>query len=225
MNLVSGIKKLLPRGFKRRLRDLAKYCRYRARRFVIAWPVARGECIKIIVGAAETSQPGWYSTNEQWLDIAKQADWDAVFSGRRLITHVVAEHVFEHLTYEECGWALANMSVHMAAGARIRIAVPDGYHPDPIYLAHVGIAGIGDDAADHKQLLNADILSGLLRDGGFEPTVIEGFTRDGRLITEPYSADDGSIRRSRVNNGAGAAATWTFVDADTSLIVDGVKQA
>jgi predicted SAM-dependent methyltransferase len=76
-------------------------------------------------------QQGWYSTNQQWLDITKRSDWDKVFQGKRLITNVVAEHVFEHLTYDECRQALANMSAHMVDRARIRIAVPDGYHPGP----------------------------------------------------------------------------------------------
>jgi predicted SAM-dependent methyltransferase len=199
--------------------------KYRWRALAIRHPVSRNQRIKIIVGAAETFQTGWYSTNEQWLDISARSDWNKVFRGKRLITHVVAEHVFEHLTYVESQQALANISAHMVDGGRVRIAVPDGYHPDPAYQKHVGIGGIGDDAADHKQLLNADVLATLLREAGFRPLVVEGYDSAGRLITEPYSKEDGLIRRSRANRAAGLLPAWNFVDADTSLIVDGIKTA
>src|SRR5262249_44860716 len=149
--LASHIKRLLPTAVKSRVRSVIKFIKYRWRRFKIRYPVTRDEKMKIIVGAAETYQQGWYSTNQQWLNITKRSDWDKVFQGKRLITNVVAEHVFEHLTYDECRQALANMSAHMVDRARIRIAVPDGYHPDPAYQANVGIGGTGADAADHKQ--------------------------------------------------------------------------
>jgi predicted SAM-dependent methyltransferase len=220
--LASTVKRLLPTTVKRPVRNLIKFVKYRWRRFKIRRPVARGEKIKIIVGAAETYQQGWYSTNQQWLDITKRSDWDNVFLGKRLITHVVAEHVFEHLTYDECRQALANMSAYMVDGARIRIAVPDGYHPDPIYQAYVGIGGIGDGAADHKQLLDVDGLNSLLRESGFEPKMIEGYDSTRRLVLEPYSPNDGFICRSRANPSGGNAIR-NYIDRYTSLIVDGVK--
>ena len=221
--MVSALKRVLPIRLKVLLRRIIKFFKYRYRRFAISRPVSRGEKIRIIVGAAETFQDGWYSTNEQWLDVTDPADWQRVFNGRRLITHAVAEHVFEHLTYDECRKALANMFSHMVDGARVRIAVPDGYHPDEDYIRHVGIDGIGADAADHKQLLNVDALAQLFREAGFEPTHLEGYDSEGNLVRNSYSTDDGFIQRSRGNASPDSRNKWGFVDADTSLIVDGVK--
>jgi predicted SAM-dependent methyltransferase len=221
--LASRVKRLVPKKVKKRVRNSIKFVKYRWRRFEIRRPVARDEKIKLIVGAAETYQPGWYSTNEQWLDITNRSDWNKVFQGKRLITHVVAEHVFEHLTYDECRQALSNMSAHMMEYARIRIAVPDGYHPDPTYQANVGVGGTGADAVDHKQFLNVDVLSTLLRESGFEPEIIEGYDRKCRLVTTPYSTDDGFIGRSRSNPNSGPTSGWDFIDSNTSLIVDGIK--
>ncbi len=217
------IKKLLPVWLKKRLRLIVKFFKYHYRCQLIKGPISRNEKIKIIVGAAETFQQGWYSTNEQWLDITKEEDWTKVFSDKKIITNVVAEHVFEHLTKEQCLKSLQNIHKHMIQGGRVRIAVPDGYNPDPDYLRHVGIAGIGDDAADHKQLLNVDVLKQLFADIGFEPNHVEGYTKDGTLITNEFLDDEGFIYRSRKHSTEKRRQRWAFADAETSLIVDGIK--
>lgn len=220
--MLAAIKKALPAPVKKQARNTIKLVKYGYRRHKIQGPISRDEPIKIIVGAAETWQAGWYSTNEQWLDITRRADWDSVFKGKQLITHIVAEHVFEHLTHEEAQETLRCMYDYLMPGGRVRIAVPDGYNPDPVYLKHVGICGIGDDAADHKQLLNADVLMKLFEDAGFDATHVEGFTKDGAVVQESYSTKDGFITRSRSNPDV-AKMPWDFPDAGTSLIVDGVK--
>lgn len=215
------LKRGLPAGFRAWLRGIRKFCRYRWRRLRIMLPVARRQPLRVILGAAETSQPGWYSTNECWLDITDAAHWRRVFRGRALITHAVAEHVFEHLTRDEALRALRLLAAHMVAGGRVRIAVPDGYHPDPEYRKQVGIGGLGDDAADHKQFFEVDTLSALLAEAGFSATQIEGYDKDGQLVLRAWQAEHGLIRRSRQNPDANAG--WDFPDAGTSLIVDGIK--
>jgi predicted SAM-dependent methyltransferase len=217
-------KRLLGDDSRRRLRSYEKRLRYAWRRQEIRLPLLLGQPLRIIVGAALTHQKGWYSTNEQWLDIASEQCWTDVFKGKALLTHVVAEHVFEHLTEPQARSALALIHRHMLPGALIRIAVPDGYHPDPGYLAQVGIAGKGPDAEDHKQLLNADSLRRLLEDAGFTARQLEGYRADGHLLLSEFDGRDGFIQRSRGNpeNMRGVAG-WDFVDANTSLIMDGVK--
>ena len=213
------VKALVPAPVRQRLRLVRKSVRYTYRKVRIRNAVRRNQPLKIIVDAAETWRPGWYSTNEQRLDVASAGDWEATFGGRRLLTHVVAEHVFEHLTYDKAAEALRLIAHHLQPGGRVRIAAPDGFHPDPTYIRHVGIEGIGDDAADHKQLLTADVLRGLVTDAGFKATLVEGFERDGRLVQTPWRAEDGYIWHSRQNP---STAVFDFVDAETSLIVDGV---
>ncbi len=225
MPVLNVLRQILPPGLKKPVRKTIKFFRYSYRRVAITIPVMQNRPIKIILGAAETSQAGWYSTNEQWLDITRADHWANVFGGRKILTNMVAEHVFEHLTYEEAQRTLKNISDHMEAGGRIRIAVPDGYNPNPEYIRHVGIAGIGDDAADHKQLLNVDVLAGLLSEAGFNPAQLEGYKADGTLVQNDYSANDGYIWRSRINHkDAANQKPWIFPDAQTSLIVDGIKR-
>ena len=140
--------------------------------------------MRIIVGAAETYQAGWFSTNEQWLDITKKADWESVFPVKGNVTHVLAEHVFEHLTAEEAAKALSFIFETLAPMGRVRIAVPDGFNPDPEYIRHVGINGIGADASDHKQLLNKVSLQKLLSTAGFQIEFLEGYDEEGKLHLE-----------------------------------------
>lgn len=221
--MLSTLKKILPRPLKKLARSLIKLVKYRYRRHAIKKPVKQGEKIKIIIGAAETYRHGWYPTNEQWLDITKYSDWKAVFNGKKILTHVVAEHVFEHLTLDESKKALNCIYEYLTEQGRIRIAVPDGYNPDPTYIKHVGINGIGDDADDHKQLLNVDTLMALLQDAGFKPAHIEGYDHKGQLVQKSYSVEDGFIMRSRANPTNVKNNPWNFPDSNTSLIVDGIK--
>lgn len=222
----SVLKTLVPGDMRYRLRLAQKRVVYFSRRQGIRIPVTMGKPIKVIVGAAMTHQAGWYSTNEQWLDITQSCDWQRVFRGKALLTHLLAEHVFEHLTPDETRQTLRNIARHMVPGGRIRIAVPDGYHPDPTYIRHVGIAGIGADAADHKQLLNSDSLRKYLEEAGFQAELQEGYRRDGELVQKPLHPDDGAVIRSRSNARTMAGrAGWDFVDANTSLVIDGIRPA
>ena len=198
---------------------------YEYRRQVLKVPVFMNQPLNIILGAALSHQSGWYSTNEQWLDISNSDDWDQVFKGKILLKHVVAEHVFEHLTADQCKQSLKNVYDHLQKKGSLRIAVPDGNHPDLTYLKHVGINGIGADASDHKQLLTVEILKEMLAKVGFNAQHLEGYTEKGELVQKIIKPNHGVIFRSRSNlvslnqqNG------WDFTDANTSLIVDGLKK-
>ena len=215
------IKAVLPKTLKEGLVLARKKVRYFVRKYILKFAAKRKAPLKIIVGAAETYQNGWLATNEQWLDITKEADWIHFFGLKKCISHIVAEHVFEHLTVDETSAALNHMFKRMTDSGRIRIAVPDGYNPDKVYIKHVDIAGVGDDASDHKQLLNLDTLTDLINKAGFVAQHIEGFTENGELIQHSWHPKDGFIRRSRQNKGH---EQWQFPDAATSLIVDGVKK-
>ena len=115
--MMAALKRLIPRSLKAPARRAVKTVKYRWRRHRIAAPVSHGEPLRIIVGAAETWQTGWYSTNEDWLDITSAEDWQAVFKGKPILTHVLAEHVLEHLTHDECRTALSIWKFGAAAPA------------------------------------------------------------------------------------------------------------
>ena len=215
------IKAILPTFMRKRLVLMRKAVRYSTRKYTLQFAIKGGAPLKIIVGAAETNQRGWLATNEQWLDITKEDHWIHFFGHKQQISHIVAEHVFEHLTREEASVALDQMFKRLTDNGRVRIAVPDGYNPDKDYIRHVDICGIGDDAIDHKQLLNLDTLTALIGEAGFIIEHVEGFTKDGQLVQKPWNEADGFIRRSRQND---SHEKWQFPDAATSLIIDGIKK-
>jgi len=218
------LKSTLSANLRSKIRAAQKNIVYFWRRQFIRVPIAFNMPLKIILGAALTRQPGWYSTNEQWLDITQISNWQNVFCGKKRIASVLAEHVFEHLTPEETHLALSFISHHMVPGGRIRIAVPDGFNPDVNYVKHVGIGGIGPDAADHKQLLNNETLQSFLQGVGFQTEVMEGYLRTGELVQKPLDIAHGFVFRSRSNKLVGSDKLgWSFKDANTSLVVDGIK--
>lgn len=220
------IKLLVPSKLRAILRTGEKKLLYWYRKQVIRIPVSRIKTMKIIVGAAKTKQPGWYSTNEQWLDITSSSDWDQVFGNRVLLTNVLAEHVFEHLTLAETHLALQLIKKHMLEGGVLRIAVPDRYNPNPEYQKHVCIGGIGADASDHKQFFDFDHLSDVLKSGGFKPKIKEGYLSNGKLIQNQLDEENGIIMRSRTNPSLkkSSDSSWDFADANTSLIIDGILE-
>ncbi|MEM9280769.1 MAG: hypothetical protein AAGA96_02995 [Verrucomicrobiota bacterium] len=178
--------------------------------------------VRIILGAAETAQPGWFSTNENWLDISRIDHWERLFQGKAVVSNAVAEHVMEHLADPELERALTLVFNHLQMGGTFRIAVPDGGNPNPDYIRHVEIMGVGDDAADHKQLFTSSILKDWVEKVGFESELIEGYDEIGNLINLPVDAERGRIRRSRSNE---SKSSWSFPDAQTSLIVDATRRS
>jgi len=217
------IKLILPNTTLLIIKRFIGFIKYNYRYYKIKFAALYKKEIKIIIGAGNTYQKNWYATNESWLDITNEHDWIKIFKKKNLISNILAEHVFEHLTYEECFKALKIISKYMIQNSKIRIAVPDGYNPDPIYLKNVGINGVGIAADDHKQLLNKDVLFEILSKSNFKPKLIEGYDANKILHTEKYSIEDGFVKRSRQNNDPNLEKIWGFNDSKTSLIIDGVK--
>ena len=222
-SMLSAIKQMIPRSLKERAVLARKAVRYELRRRRFTKVARTGYDLKIILGAAETYQDGWYATNEQWFDITRPEHWHRLFGDRQPLKSIVAEHVFEHLTPEGAETAFQQAVKYLQPGGTIRIAVPDGNHPDPEYMRHVGIAGIGPDAADHKQLYTAESLMKQMQTAGLNPTHLEGYTADQQLVARQVDPTLGFIKRSRTNQNKSHPDNWDFPDASTSLVVDGTK--
>ena len=147
--------------------------------------------MKVIIASAQ-GQPGWVETKIDTLDLLKEADWqrfppiDAVF----------AEHVWEHLTRTEAQRAAVLCYRYLLPGGYLRVAVPDGYHPDPDYIEHVRPGGSGVGASDHKVLYTYRSFAKIFKDAGFDVNLLEYWDEERTFHYKLWDIGDGRVRRS-----------------------------
>jgi len=127
--------------------------------------------------------------------------------------------VWEHLTADDARRAQRNAHTFLKPGGHLRLAVPDGRHPDPAYLERVRPGGTGPGADDHKVLYTVETLSRSLEAAGFEVRPLEYWDARGEFQFCDWSTADGKIVRSRRFDPRNATGTLAY----TSLIVDAIK--
>jgi predicted SAM-dependent methyltransferase len=172
----------------------------------------------IVVGTAGVCEAGWIPTDIEYLNLLHDSDWQLFFAGNS-ITTILAEHVWEHLTVEQGLLAAQTCHRYLQPGGRLRIAVPDGYHPDPAYIRYVMVNGTGAGAYDHKVLYTHESLSCMLKKAGFSVTLLEFFDANGTFHSRPWERSNGMIHRSRHFDERNKDGRLNY----TSLIVDAIK--
>lgn len=185
---------------------------YRLRR------LARQRPLKIVVGASMTSQPGWISTQMEFLNLLRPNNWKRYFS-KNPIDAILAEHVWEHLSREE-GVLAANICFqYLKPSGYLRVAVPDGFHPDPDYIEYVEPGGVGPGASDHKILYNYRTFNELFESAGFRVDLLEYFDENGQFHYKQWDPIDGMIRRSKRFDKRNSDRKFNY----TSIILDARK--
>jgi len=199
------------------------FLKRRTAKLRLKWEVRRaarsGKPIRIVVGAAALYQPGWMPTEEYSLNLLAKDDWEYVFGGTAGIDVILAEHVWEHLTEQEGTLGLRNCFEYLRPGGYLRIAVPDGFHPDESYIHYVKPGGHGAGADDHKILYSFETLGAAMESAGFTCHMLEYWDRSGEFHFADWTEESGLIRRSKRFDPRNAAGELKF----TSLIIDGVK--
>ena len=223
MLILKNLYAFLPVKLRIIFRRILKFGLYKYRFLNLRKAIFLKKDIKLILGAALTSQKGWFSTNEEWLDVTNEKHWVRLFKHKNVVSNVVAEHVFEHLDSVEMKIAIYLIYKYLKKNGTLRIAVPDGNHPDPIYRLNTGINGIGADAADHKQFIKFEFIRGILDEIGFKIKLKEGYLNDGTLISTNVEFNLGYIKRSRTNKISGFNNGCDFIDSNSSLIIDAIK--
>jgi hypothetical protein len=77
--------------YRLRERVVERYGRWQLKRHVAGTPC------KLIVAAAGRRRRAWISTDQEFLDLLREEDWQRHFTPNS-IDAIVAEHVWEHLT-------------------------------------------------------------------------------------------------------------------------------
>lgn len=176
--------------------------------------------IKLVVGAEANYKEGWLPTSRKFLDLLKPDDWHRFFEPNS-IDVILAEHVWEHLNYEQGVIAAQTCATFLKPGGYARIAVPDGLHPDPDYIEWVKLDGVGPAADDHKMLYKYDVLQEVFEQAKFEVRLLEYFDEAGRFNYQEWQPEDGYIRRSKRYDKRNQDGQLHY----TSIILDAVKAA
>jgi predicted SAM-dependent methyltransferase len=173
---------------------------------------------RIALGSAYIETPGWLATDRDVLDITQRESF-ARYWAPGTVEAFVAEHVWEHLPPDAATLAVGCCFEFLAPGGTLRIAVPDGFHPDPQYREYVRPGGAGPGAHDHQLLCDHRSLAALLAFAGFVVEPQEWWDAAGEFHFTDWPDDRGRIVRSRRFDSRNQDGTMRY----TSLILDGVK--
>lgn len=175
--------------------------------------------IKIIIGSGKDygEENEWLNTDIPHFNILDANDWKYFF-GKQKIDNLLGEHVMEHLTENETVKALKLAFEYLKPGGIFRIAVPDGFHPNPNYIEYVKPGGAGPGCEDHKVLWNYQTLTKAAATQNFTFNLLEYYNEDGKFYMKEFSISDGYIKRSKRNN-----FSWGVIKDYTSLIIDFTK--
>lgn len=181
--------------------------------------------IRLVIGASNTFQKGWVPSNIEYLNILNLGDWERYFN-KESIHCMLAEHVWEHLTLEEGNTAAKNCYKYLMNGSYIRIAVPDGFHPDKEYIEEQKVGGrykAGGRYSEidaHKVLYNYKTLSSVFQKAGFQIKLLEYFDENQEFHSNEWLVEDGLINRSLRFDRRNLHAKPIY----TSVIIDAIKE-
>jgi predicted SAM-dependent methyltransferase len=173
---------------------------------------------KVIIGAAGIPCPGWVETELYLLDVTDRSTFLQYWKPSS-ISAFFAEHVWEHLDKESGEIANRNCFEFLNPGGRLRLAVPDGFKPDPDYINWVRPGGNGPGAKDHKILYDYKLLTVKLEQSGFRVVLLEYWDEKGDFHFRDWSSEDGHVRRSSRYDPRNQDKPLAY----TSLIVDAIR--
>lgn len=154
--------------------------------------------LKVIIGAGETNFPGWIAKQEHELDMLALKSWKRCFTPQS-VDAMLAEHVFEHLTFEEGIIAAHNCFKYLKPGGYLRAAVPDKNFDNEWYQNLVQIGGPGPadhPAASHKIVYDYQLFQQVFETAGFCVNLLEYCDEKGTFHYKYWNPADGRIGRS-----------------------------
>jgi len=149
-----------------------------------------------VIGASGVFDAGWTPTDHDQLNLLREQSWGAYVSPGS-IDAILAEHVWEHLTLEQGKSAAAICYRYLKPGGYIRVAVPDGLHPDAAYREYIKVDGEGGgEFGGHKVVFTYRDLAGVFESAGFTAQLLEYHDEAGTLHATEWDPAEGMIHRS-----------------------------
>ena len=176
--------------------------------------------LRLVVGASGVCDVDWIDTDIECLNILKPEHWDIYFN-KNSIDAILSEHVWEHLSVDEGLIAACLCFKYLKPGGYLRIAVPDGFHPNESYIDHVKPGGTGDGSDDHKVLYDYVTFTALFQKAGFRVELLEYFDKNEMFHSIDWNVKEGKIHRSKRFDERNVDGQLNY----TSLILDVHKDA
>ena len=199
---------------KNKVKDMSKYDSHPLRQ--LKNRIKQANPLKVVIGGGDIMHDSsWIVTNQEEIDVENEDDFEYFFRENK-VDNFFSSHVHEHLNQPD----KANQNLYNAlkVGGKLRIAVPDGNHPDEDYINHVKPNGIGPGADDHKTLWNYETLLDSCVNAGFKCEGIE-YWFDGKFTKKDWSISDGFVGRSAEYDERNINGELNY----TSLIIDCIK--
>lgn len=178
--------------------------------------------IKLVIGAGPyNNNPGWIHTQEDELSLLNPSQWEKSFQPES-VSAILAEHVWEHLTFEEGVEGAKLCRRFLKKSGCIRCAVPDGFFPDKDYQKLVQIGGPGPAdhvCATHQIVYTYQTLTSMFEEAGFKVLLLEYCDEKGTPHFTDWDGERGVIFRSKKYDPRNQGEHLQFA----SLIVDAVK--
>lgn len=177
-------------------RSFKKYIKYQAGHFRLKKIGKQGGSLKLVIGASDVYDQGWINTDVEYLNLLVPEHWETYFH-KNSIDAILAEHVWEHLTLDNAVVAAKYCFEYLKPGGYLRVAVPDGYHPNPDYIESVRPGGSGPGAENHHVLYTYKTLPEVFTQAGFRVVLLEYFDADSQFHSVDWNPKDGKIYRSK----------------------------
>jgi predicted SAM-dependent methyltransferase len=207
----------VPKPVRNALGEILRELNYRRQKHALK-ALNQAKFKRIVIGSSGTRFEGWVSTDRETLDLLDENTWKRFFE-QDALDAILAEHVWEHLTPDQAVTAAKTCLIFLKPGGHLRVAVPDGYHPDPSYIESVRPKGTGEGAEDHKVLYNYATFRDLFVNMGYDVRLREYFDESGLFHYEDWSPSDGMIQRSRKYDSRNSNGQLRY----TSIVLDAVK--
>lgn len=196
-----------PRSYFIKKKDLLKFQR-----------AIKNKPLRIVIGSSGIYQKNWAASEIDFLDLLKEGDWKKLFSENSIET-ILAEHVWEHLSKKEGYKAAKRCYRYLKAGGRLRVAVPDGFHPSKEYIDAVKPDGKYSKIHGHKTLYTYQTFQEIFKSAGFKVKLLEYFDEKGHFHYKPWDPEEGMVTRSSLFDERNTVSSLAY----TSILLDVYK--
>jgi predicted SAM-dependent methyltransferase len=159
--------------------------------------------IKLNIGCGAKKYKGWLNLDKKTgFNVCLVSCWDKLGLTENSVDNILSEHMLEHLSDEDRHLCVKHFYYYLKPGGIARIAVPDGYRPNPTTenpdakSVDIFVPGQGR-MKGHKYCYTLDTLCALFAEHGFvDYTPVEYYDENGVFHKNSWTRENGFVKRS-----------------------------